>query len=152
MSSPAVAGICALMLDANQFLSAQQVKNIIEMTARKDNFTGALPIQGDSIWGHGKINAYAAVKLALETVGLESIEDTKEWNLFPNPSAQLVRIEGVVEVVNLQIIDLTGKSTSLTYSATGIDISMIPSGIYFIRFISQGKVYQKKLIISPTGK
>jgi len=147
MSSPAVAGICALILDANPFLSAHQVKEIIETTARLDNFTGNIPAQGDSIWGHGKVNAYAAVKLALEIVGLETLEDTKEWKLFPNPSVGMIVIDGVEEVLNLQIIDLQGKHTSLVYNANGIDVSMVPSGIYIVRFISQGKVYQKKLVI-----
>lgn len=152
MSSPAVAGICALILDANPFLSAQQVKEIIETTARLDNFTGAIPSEGDSIWGHGKVNAYAAVQMALEIVGIETLEDAKEWKLFPNPSAGMVVIDGVEEVLNLQIIDLQGKQASLPYTSNGIDVSMFPSGIYIVRFVSQGKVYQKKLVISAVGK
>ncbi|MFM7726096.1 MAG: S8 family serine peptidase, partial [Flavobacteriales bacterium] len=40
MSSPCVAGIVALLLDANPFLTPAQVKEILMATARTDEFTG----------------------------------------------------------------------------------------------------------------
>lgn len=55
MATPHVAGIVALMLEANPHLTPAQVKDIIERTAT--NMTGRLPWEA----GMGHINAYAAV-------------------------------------------------------------------------------------------
>lgn len=55
MATPHVAGVIALMLEANPNLTPAQVKDIIERTAA--NMTGRLPWEA----GAGHINAYAAV-------------------------------------------------------------------------------------------
>lgn len=55
MATPHVAGVVALMLEANPNLTPAQVKDIIERTAA--NMTGRLPWEA----GAGHINAYAAV-------------------------------------------------------------------------------------------
>jgi serine protease AprX len=55
MATPHVAGVVALMLEANPHLTAAQVKDIIERTAA--NMTGRLPWEA----GAGHLNAYAAV-------------------------------------------------------------------------------------------
>lgn len=55
MATPHVAGIVALMLEANPHLTPAQVKDIIERTAT--NMTARLPWEA----GAGHVNAYAAV-------------------------------------------------------------------------------------------
>ena len=55
MATPHVAGVVALMLEANPKLTPAQVKDIIERTAT--NMTGRLPWEA----GMGHLNAYAAV-------------------------------------------------------------------------------------------
>lgn len=79
-ATPLVAGICGLILSANNELTAKQVKEIIESTA--DKITDSLPdpilntnkgnydARGHSEWfGYGKVNAYKAVTKALTTKG-----------------------------------------------------------------------------------
>ena len=63
MATPHVAGIVALMLEANPNLTPAQVKDIIERTAT--NMTGRLPWEA----GTGHVNAYAAVA---EAAGLRN--------------------------------------------------------------------------------
>ncbi|PIR20771.1 MAG: hypothetical protein COV45_04235 [Deltaproteobacteria bacterium CG11_big_fil_rev_8_21_14_0_20_47_16] len=59
MSSPAVAGIVALMLERNGCLTNSQIKTLLANNASTDSFTGtSLP---DNTWGNGKVNALAAV-------------------------------------------------------------------------------------------
>ncbi len=60
-ANPMVAGIIALMLEANPRLDAVTAKRILQQTARRDSFTGQTP---NTTWGYGKIDAYAAIKTA----------------------------------------------------------------------------------------
>lgn len=58
MASPVVAGIAALLLEANPEAWWYEIKNRIVSSAIKDTFTGNnLP---DNYWGYGKINAFDA--------------------------------------------------------------------------------------------
>jgi hypothetical protein len=58
-AAPIVAGIIALMLEMNPLLDAAQVKEILQQTARSDQFTGQTP---NTTWGYGKVDAYAALE------------------------------------------------------------------------------------------
>ncbi|TCZ88141.1 S8 family serine peptidase [Lysobacter sp. N42] len=70
MATPHVAGVIALMLEANPNLTPAQVKDIIQRTAT--NMTGRLPWEA----GFGHLNAYAAVA---EAAGVRS-----GWGATPN--------------------------------------------------------------------
>ncbi len=61
-AGPHVAGCVALMLQAD-FSIGDQVKTIIESTARSDGFTGAVP---NNDWGWGKLDVNASVAIALD--------------------------------------------------------------------------------------
>ena len=101
MSSPATAGVVALMLEANPTLSAEDVKTILEWTAREDNDTGSLPLEGDLVWGHGKVTASQAVMAALgwvSHVGLPyfpSAPDKESLLVYPNPATDILWVAGM---------------------------------------------------------
>ncbi|MEL7471788.1 MAG: S8 family serine peptidase [Planctomycetota bacterium] len=59
MASPNVAGVVALMLDANPNLTPTEVRTILETTAEDLG-----PAGWDPGFGHGRVNAYAAVLAA----------------------------------------------------------------------------------------
>ncbi len=64
-ATPLVAGICALILSANPALTAKQVKEILQSTARKIGPSDSY-VNGHSIYfGYGCVDAEAAVKKAL---------------------------------------------------------------------------------------
>jgi minor extracellular serine protease Vpr len=88
MSGPMVAGIVALMLEANPLLSATGAKEILKMTARLDHLTGNILYENGHLqWGWGKANALAAVLAAKEFVGVEDFAWVEQaFSLFPNPA------------------------------------------------------------------
>jgi minor extracellular serine protease Vpr len=61
VSSPVVAGIIALMLQANPTLTPETVVSVLQQTATKDKYTGELTTP-DVRWGAGKVNALEALK------------------------------------------------------------------------------------------
>jgi len=61
-SSPVVAGVVALIMSANTQLSPAEVENILESSAKDLGNSG-----WDNKFGHGRINAAAAIDLALNS-------------------------------------------------------------------------------------
>ncbi|GAB5417126.1 MAG: hypothetical protein Crog4KO_19920 [Crocinitomicaceae bacterium] len=146
MAGPAVAGIAAIILDANPFLSPDQVKDVIIQTARIDNHTGAIPPHSEK-WGWGKINAYQAVLMALDIVGQNELELDYNWNVVPNPAPTSININGIEgSVEDIQIISMTGTSVYQSSELTTIDVSSFKSGVYIIRLVVDGKVQQMKFV------
>ena len=143
MSSPMVAGVAALILDANPYLSARQVKEIIMETARQDNITGIIPVEGHTRWGAGRVNAYAAVKLALQTIGLEEPKNDLMWSVFPNPVANDLHFTIVEELPKqAEIVNLNGQVNLRAIINGKLNVSDLSPGNYFIRLQINGKIEQ----------
>lgn len=141
MSGPAVTGIVALMLQANPYLSAQQVRSILCSTARNDEHTGPLHAR-DSIsntWGWGKADAMAAVNAAIARLDINNLNEEffeKSLQVYPNPASDRITV-------------LTGREnpeTVIVYSMEGrimmqqevslegqMDISTLPHGVYIVK-------------------
>jgi hypothetical protein len=147
MASPMVAGVSALILDANPYLTARQVKEIIMQTARQDNFTGVIPAGGSNRWGAGKINAYAAVQLALNTIGLLEINYELSWSIYPNPVMDELKFNKFdPSISSVEIIDLNGQILKKKIENNSIQVQDLKNGIYWIRIKNGGKIEQQKFI------
>lgn len=150
MSSPFVAGVVALMLQANPYLTVAQVKDIIAETARNDAQTAAA---GINRFGYGKINAYQAVLKALVTVGMEEhleVEATR-YSVFPNPNNGQFYVSVATESQRVQgvLYDLAGRmvySTALQPGVNTLDIQNLPSGYYILRLNDGTEFVTKKIV------
>jgi hypothetical protein len=147
MASPAVAGICALILEANPYLTAGQVKYILKVTAREDDKTGDIPVTGSTRWGWGKVNAYLAVKLALGTTGIEDIDKELTWSISPNPATDQLVITGeTIFPDEVQIISLDGRIIDRCVHNGVLDVSDLGSGKYWVRIVRGERVEQLSFI------
>jgi len=144
MSSPATAGIVALMLQANPNLDPYQVQNLLYNTAIKDSYTGTIPATGDNEWGWGKINAYGAIHAALNFTGIYHEENALlQGLLYPNPSDGNYSIElrsNQDEVIQLSLFDVNGRTLDeINWSVSnGVNIyqpdwNNLAAGIYFVK-------------------
>lgn len=153
MSSPAVTGIVALMLQANPNLTVDQIRDIIFSTARNDNMTGALHAN-DSIsirWGYGKIDALKAVNAAYDLLSIEeAAEITPALVVFPNPSTNLVTVRtGSNRPQKMEILSIDGKTISTPQTVNSemtLDISGLQQGVYLIRVFDDINVRTTKFI------
>ncbi len=147
MAGPMVTGVVALILEANPYLSPAQIKDIIIQTAREDTYTGIIPTNGSPQWGWGKINAYAAVKLALVTVGTEEIEQEMHWSVYPNPVLKDLRFTVVDELpAKVQIVDQLGKISLRAIQNASVNVSDLPAGTYWVRVEFNGRIQQQQFI------
>ena len=87
-ATPTVAGVCGLVLSANDSLTGLDVRRVLQETADKDlsldtdtpvNEPGDFDTNGFSLWfGHGKVNAFRAVAAVAPVVPQERIVDVRE--------------------------------------------------------------------------
>lgn len=149
MSSPVVAGVVTLIWEANPYLAPWQIKDIIIKTAREDIKTGDLPTEGDYYWGHGKINAYQAVLMAINTVGVNEIKQPLSWTVYPNPAQSILNIKGLNnDFESIEIYDLTGKLCGRYTQVNSIDISNLTAGTYIIKIVRNNRVEQQKFMVN----
>lgn len=150
MSSPFVAGVAALVLQANPFLSPAQVKQVLIETAYWDSYAEEA---GHDRFGAGKVDAYAAVLKALDMVGVEHyVVPEDKFEIFPNPADDNVWLQIVLADANnadVSVFDLSGKmvyKTSLESGVHNLNISNYPAGCYFVRFTTLNGTVTKKMI------
>lgn len=147
MSGPVVAGICALMLEANPWMTAYQVKQIIQETARQDNFTGVIPAQGSPLWGKGKINAYAAVKASLNLVQIPEKTLNNAWTVYPNPVTESLHFTLVDELPSkCWLIDECGERFELNIQNESVNVKHLASGKYIIQLLLEGKMQSESFV------
>ena len=72
-----------------------------------------------------------------------------EVSIYPNPANDVVMIlnDNGLNITNVEILDLTGRTVLSTENTNDIDISAIPEGQYFVKIIGETTVV-KKLFIS----
>ncbi len=149
MSSPAAAGIVALMLQVHPTLTPAQCITVLKETAILDNYTGTIPPQGSNIWGFGKINAYQAVLRTLETLGIKTVAAQGEQLnciLYPNPNTGNYNIDYASaknETVKIEVFNISGaKVISRDWNViaggnnTSINMQQMSKGVYFTKLSS----------------
>ena len=160
MSAPVVAGIVALMLEANPNLDPQKTIQILKETALHDTYTGVPTTTGSNLWGHGKVNAFGAVNKAVEALGISSLAGIRaiDCRLYPNPGNGLVHLDFVSaqnETLLIEIFDLSGKrlmvedwKVQMGLNTKLIDAQSLSTGLYLTRVTapSQGNITFKTFV------
>jgi minor extracellular serine protease Vpr len=148
MAGPVVSGIVALLLEANPYLSSYQIKEILKESARQDNFTSTIPLDGSLVWGAGKVNAYQAIQKALETIGNVEINEieNKIIQFYPNPTFDFLNIQLDNEINEIQIINSLGEISICKGNQNQFSLNDLRNGTYLIRFNNKGKIVQQKVV------
>ncbi|MBD5233813.1 MAG: S8 family serine peptidase [Bacteroidales bacterium] len=147
MSSPFVAGVCALWLQADPTLTVDEVKAIMKETADQDEFTKAAPHR----FGYGKINALAGLKRIL---GLGSVTGVKtDSEILVNTLA-----DGTFDIfapgastLKAELFGLSGALAAST-SASGESLTLAKDaaapGVYVLRVTTDsGATATRKVIV-----
>jgi minor extracellular serine protease Vpr len=142
MSSPCVAGIVALLLDANPNLTPSEIKQILQATARVDDETGPINPPGDTRWGYGKVDAYAAIQMALEYLFVNEGSVLESTLIYPDPFQDYINIRLKNDDIYNQI-ELFSSEGKLMNSSLKPGLNQLPqlqSGVYFVRLSNGEKV------------
>ncbi len=159
MASPMVAGIVALMLDANPTLTFDQASRILAETARRDATTGPA---ASNAWGAGRIDAVAAVRDAARLVTSAGDEvRTRALVLDPiapsplrGSTAVRFALDGAAPA-DLFVYDALGRVVLRLASAVAVpgiheatlDASALAPGLYVVALRAGGAVQTRPLVV-----
>ena len=145
MASPCASGIVAMLLQQSPMLTPDSVKSILYATAIRDTFTSlTLPLTGNNTWGHGKINAYRALRtmvgnLAVATRGMDIMDCT----LYPNPNHGTFTLSYTGKTqqdLDICVYDLTGRMVACRAwtvqpgnNHKDLDLTHLPAGTYLTK-------------------
>lgn len=149
MASPVVAGIVALMLEANPYLTPSEIKEILQETCRYDDKTGDLSSGPNNTWGYGKVNAYSAVQRAAQLNGVFRSTLSDLVSIYPNPSERIVRVSSPELIQRLELWSIDGKKVfELNNSESEFSTQGLAPGVYHLWIYTESSVVIKQLIKS----
>lgn len=148
-ASPFVAGTIALWLQANPQLTPDGIKEVINATARHDDFTGTEP---GNVYGAGKIDAYAGLQYVLEhqETGIADQHATEGmFRVVSNASDHTAQVffsetEGSVAV---SVYSTTGQlvhSEQAVSNGQQLGVSHLAPGVYLFRLQRGSSVHTVK--------
>lgn len=149
MSSPFVAGVGVVMLQANPNLTVSEVRNIMMETATKDEYTA----KGDPIqWGAGKINALEAVKKVLDLGGVGEIfaDENTRLILTQNGDKQYDVFLAGVDKFNAIVYNMSGsavKTVNFEGNEGTLDASSLSAGVYVVEVKADNAHFTKKIVV-----
>jgi serine protease AprX len=162
MAGPHVAGLVALIISANPALAGQvdDIESIIEQTAltmlSTQNCGGFSGMESPNpTYGHGRIDALAAVQWVLSMASNTQSSDTEaSVNLFPNPGQNIITITTSPQNPPLALALLSSSGVQVQQylwpdnllEQQSINISALPAGVYVYRLQTKSGFFTGKII------
>lgn len=75
--------------------------------------------------------------------------DSTNFNLYPNPTSDVVTIKYSNEITEVSVLNLLGQTMlnkKLNTTEVTIDLSNLPKATYFVKVVSEGKIKMAKVI------
>jgi subtilisin family serine protease len=161
MASPHIAGVVALMLEADADLTYEDVVNHLSTTARVDAQTGTAP---NSTFGAGKVDAVAALQSVTGYSGVHTSDETEVPHAvtlsqnYPNPFNPVTSVSFSLPRamdVQVQVFDALGRHVSTLLDgpvpagqhAIRFDAGTRPSGMYLLRLNTESMVLSRPMIL-----
>ena len=146
-ASPIVTGVIALMLEVDPALTPDEIKDILQASARTDSFTGTTP---NEIWGYGKLDALAAIEATFLTLHTTPKDFTSQIEVFPNPTFEEIYIKQIQPTADAHYRLLNTAGQLLQEGSLGINITInlekYQPGLYYLEIISEGAVFTQKVV------
>lgn len=136
MATPAVSGAVALWLEANPYLTIDDVKEIAISTAVKDEYVTGFT--GDPVkWGAGKFDAYAGLKEAIRrAAGMGRVTSNDDKLVVASKGEEGYNIFlGGSEQMDVTVYNISGQpvmAESVAGDEITIDVSPLSTGVYVL--------------------
>ena len=152
MSTPVVAGIIALWLQAKPDLTPDEVRQILSCSCRQPDSSLAYP---NNFYGYGEIDAYRGL---LEVLGLSKVEGI---SLHQPQSVQVRPVDGglrlvfdgvtqtsvTVSIYNLSGFCIYSEKKKVNGTEITIDLPSVSKGVYAVQITTPDKQFQGSCLV-----
>jgi hypothetical protein len=148
-SAPLVTGTIALWLEADDGLDADDVKDILQETAIRDEH---ITLSNELRWGYGKIDAFKGLQYILTGSGVDENAMNKLWHLSMN-NGDLMVTSPIDGNMSIGVYDLSGREVCQGKCEIegGRGVAgfgqRLTQGIYIVRLSIKGENRSFKMII-----
>jgi len=150
MSSPAVAGIIAMWLQAKPDLTREQIMEVLKRTCRQIDTSLDYP---NNIYGYGEIDAYAGLLDILRLSGINEIskQQTKAHISIENGTLLIRFTEHIDQPFRLRLFTMNGhcildKTLPAHQSQYPVTLAHLPQAVYAIQLDGE-KIVQGSTLI-----
>ncbi len=149
-ANPVMAGVVALMFEADPTLTATEIKTILRETARMDSNTGSVP---NNSWGYGKLDVRAAIEAILGPPSSVYDNISEEISVYPVPVTDGIvhlTLPDAISEWHLRVYNLQGQviySSQERNTRATINLSNEKRGTYFIEGRNDVSIFQKKIVL-----
>jgi hypothetical protein len=84
--------------------------------------------------------------LTVVGVGINNIDLSTAFNLYPNPTTGWVHIESDIEIENIRLFSMDGRVVKTELNTNKLNLSDLSIGVYFIVIETQKGTIRKKLV------
>ncbi len=140
LSAPCVTGAVALLFEQNPNLLIDEVIELLKLSAKNDEYTGAIP---NNNFGWGKLDVLRMLQLVTEVK--EKKIHTKVV-VLPNPASEQIYVSSDEPVEVIEIYDLLGNLVKKSTSQT-ISVYELSSGFYVLKVRTTMGVYLNSLVL-----
>jgi len=153
MATPHMAGVAALIFEANPTLTGREIMEIMHESGQSDSNTGNVP---NNAWGFGKADAFEMFNFFDPTEGIP--DEFYLYQNYPNPFNQVTRIRFTIPEPTygkLAVYDILGRQVDVIIEGDleprvyfeSFDGSNFSSGVYFYRLETSIFTEVKRMIL-----
>ncbi len=159
MAGPHVAGVVALLISAKPELAGQvdEIEDILEQSAvpkQTDENCGGVPGTDipNNTYGYGRIDALAAVNLALGITNTEPLTINTSIFIYPNPFADNLHIEfsETVQQTTIRLYNAKGQlivqENVESVARHVVNTAALAQGMYFYQIEWDGEITNGKVV------
>lgn len=155
MSSPVVAGVAALYLERCERGNYQSFLDLIHNHSTANAYTGTLP---NFAYGYGSINAYNIIENQDNYANTSgdmthcysslSIENNKvnSLKIYPNPTNDKITISSESPILNVTMVDISGKLIPVVLNNDVINLEAVSSGYYVLIVENKEGVFHQNVV------
>lgn len=153
MSTPVVAGVIALWLQANPQLDKEQILDIFSATCqRRDDMPQGTK---DNHWGYGEIDAYAGLLKVLGIDGIKGLSANTPHGFSVSLHGDVLRIsssDGAGGIINVRVYSMSGekileRAVSIGKSSAEVSLLGMPSGVYAVQIDAQSPMASGSFLV-----
>lgn len=102
-----------------------------------------------SVWEDGRIVQNTSDSTTLSIAQESKLDKTQTVIVYPNPTSSLINLQSNENIEQINLMDISGKimhSEQLKTNVHQLNISALPSGIYFLKIKTDNTTETKKIV------